>query len=182
MEIPRLGVKSELEPLAYATAAQQCGIQAMSMTHTTAHGNDESLTHWASPRMEPESSWVLVGFVNCWAMKGTPQWLLENCWYECGVSGIWKANGAELLADCRQFISKAMQLFQCWLESASAAVKYPFPFYLRLITNQTKITLRFADISCLSWWNQRCLIWALNMQILFIKNLNDYIPVKYFYS
>ena len=47
MEVPRLGVKSELQLPAY----------------TTAHGNAESLTHWARPGIEPTSSWVLVGFV-----------------------------------------------------------------------------------------------------------------------
>ena len=47
MEVPRLGVKSELQQLAY----------------TTAHGNTGSLTHRARPEIEPSSSWILVGFV-----------------------------------------------------------------------------------------------------------------------
>ena len=42
---------------------QQHGIQAMSATYTTAHGNTRSLTHWARPAIEPSSSWILVGFV-----------------------------------------------------------------------------------------------------------------------
>ena len=29
------------------------------------------LTHWARLGIEPASSWILVRFVNCWAMKGT---------------------------------------------------------------------------------------------------------------
>ena len=47
MEVPRLGVKSELKLLDYTTAAakQQCGIQAESATYTTAHGSTGSLTH-----------------------------------------------------------------------------------------------------------------------------------------
>ena len=32
--------------------------------HTTAHGNGGSLTHWASPGIEPTTSWFLVGFVS----------------------------------------------------------------------------------------------------------------------
>ena len=47
MEVPRLGVKSELQLLAY----------------TTAHSNARSLTHWARPGIKPASSWILVGFI-----------------------------------------------------------------------------------------------------------------------
>ena len=54
---------------------QQCRIWAVSVTYTTAHGNAESLTHWAKPGIEPLSSWILVGFLNCWATKGTPRYL-----------------------------------------------------------------------------------------------------------
>ena len=39
---------------------------------TVAHSNAGSLAHWVSPGIEPASSWILVGFVNCWATKGTP--------------------------------------------------------------------------------------------------------------
>ena len=44
----------------------------MSVTYTTGHGNTGSLTHWVRPGIEPESSWMLVGFVNHWATAGTP--------------------------------------------------------------------------------------------------------------
>ena len=44
------------------------------MTYTTAHGNAGSLTHWARPGVKPSSSWMLVGFINCWAIMGTPPW------------------------------------------------------------------------------------------------------------
>ena len=46
MEVPRLGVKLQLQLLAYA---MQLGIQATSVTHSTAHGNATSLTHCARP-------------------------------------------------------------------------------------------------------------------------------------
>ena len=47
-------------------------IWAPSATYTTAHGNARSLTHWARPGIKPTISWFLVGFVNHWAMMGTP--------------------------------------------------------------------------------------------------------------
>ena len=56
MEVPRLGVKLELQLLAY----------------TRAHSNAGSLTLWARPGMEPLSSWILVKFVNRWATARTP--------------------------------------------------------------------------------------------------------------
>ena len=43
---------------------QQCGIQAISVTYTTAHGNAGSLTRWARSGIEPETSWFLVGFAS----------------------------------------------------------------------------------------------------------------------
>ena len=43
---------------------QQHGIQATSVTYTTAHGNAGSLTHWVRPGIEPVSSWRLVRFVS----------------------------------------------------------------------------------------------------------------------
>ena len=44
MGVPRRGVKSELQLLAYATATAT-GIRAAPATYTTAHGNARSLTH-----------------------------------------------------------------------------------------------------------------------------------------
>ena len=45
MEAPRLGVKSELSPLAYTTATAVLDLSCVSATYTTAHGNTMSLTH-----------------------------------------------------------------------------------------------------------------------------------------
>ena len=46
MELPRLGVESELQLLAYTAAtAMQDPSRAGSSTYTTAHGNAGSLTH-----------------------------------------------------------------------------------------------------------------------------------------
>ena len=48
-------------------------IWAAFATYIRAHSNTRPLTHWERPGIEPASSWVLVGFVNHWAMAGTPR-------------------------------------------------------------------------------------------------------------
>ena len=56
MDVPRLGVKSELQLPAY----------------TTAHSSTRTLNQWCTG-FESTSSWILVRFVNCWATIGTPK-------------------------------------------------------------------------------------------------------------
>ena len=52
---------------------QRCGIWAESVTCAAAHSNTGSLTVWARSEIEPESSRIqVVGFVICWATRGTP--------------------------------------------------------------------------------------------------------------
>ena len=63
MAFPSLGVKTELQLLAFATAKQR-GIQSASATYTTVHRNARSLTHKARPRTEPEPSWILLRFIS----------------------------------------------------------------------------------------------------------------------
>ena len=62
MEVPRLGSNWSCgcQP---TPEPQQLRIWDASATHTTAHGNAGPLTNWARPRIEPMSSWILVGFV-----------------------------------------------------------------------------------------------------------------------
>ena len=86
MEVLRLGVESELQLSAYITA----------------HGNAGSLSHWARSGSKPESSWILVGFVNHWATTATPvvcfwvinlRLLTSNINHKAGVltcQNIWK--------------------------------------------------------------------------------------------
>jgi len=57
MEVPRLGVESELWSPAYARATATWDPRAVSATYTTANGNIGSLTHWARPGIEPATSW-----------------------------------------------------------------------------------------------------------------------------
>ena len=45
---------------------------SISAAYTTANSNAGSLTHGTRPGIEPASLWILVGFVNHWAMTGTP--------------------------------------------------------------------------------------------------------------
>ena len=48
------------------------GSQAPSTTYTTMHGNAGSPTYWARPRIEPASSWLLVGFVSTALQQALP--------------------------------------------------------------------------------------------------------------
>ena len=56
MEVPSLGVQSDLQLWAYATATWD--LSHVCMTYTTAHGNAGSLTHGVRPGMEFASSGV----------------------------------------------------------------------------------------------------------------------------
>ena len=71
-EVPGLGVESELQLPFYTIASATpdlshifdhtyCGDH--STVYVVHHGNARSLTHWARPKIEPTSSWILVKFV-----------------------------------------------------------------------------------------------------------------------
>ena len=70
MEVPRLGVESELQLRAY----------------TMAHGNARYLTHWSRLGMEPTSSWILAGFIAAKPRQELPKTLdfypklYFSCW------------------------------------------------------------------------------------------------------
>ena len=63
MEVPRLGVESKLQLLAYTTVTATWDPNHVCNLHHTAHGNVGSLNH-SRPGIEPMSSWILVRFVN----------------------------------------------------------------------------------------------------------------------
>ena len=67
MEIPRLGIESGLQLLAYAIATR---IQAASVTYASAWSNPGFLTHWARLGIEPESSWTLCQVLNLLSHNG----------------------------------------------------------------------------------------------------------------
>ena len=70
--VPRLGVKSDLQPLAHTTTTEMPDPN-QSATQTTAHQNTGSLTRLARPGIEPASSWILVRFVST-----EPRWELQE--------------------------------------------------------------------------------------------------------
>ena len=75
MEVPRLGVQSELQLPAYTTATATRGPSCIFDLHHSFRQHQIR-----NPRSEARdrtaSSWILVGLVNHWAMKGTPSWYL----------------------------------------------------------------------------------------------------------
>ena len=71
MEVPRLGAELALQPLAYtmATAMQDPG-SVCDLHHSS--GQQWIINSLRKAGIEAASSWILVGFVNCPTMKGTP--------------------------------------------------------------------------------------------------------------
>ena len=62
MEVPRLGVKSGLQLLAYTTArAMQDPSHVCHLHHSSQQC--QILNHWVRPGIKPTSSWILVRFV-----------------------------------------------------------------------------------------------------------------------
>ena len=97
----------------------------MSVTYTTVHGNAGSLTHWAGPRIEPASSWILSQFCYCWATMGTPtSSILKSQIIPVGVK-------VETSLSCKQrslewTINSQYMWCSCCLTSAQEAfVKHP---------------------------------------------------------
>ena len=79
MEVPRLGVQSELQ-------LQHHRIQANSMTYTIAHGDAGSLTHLARPGIKSASSLILFGFIPL-SHNGNSREKFFMCKYTC-IRGI----------------------------------------------------------------------------------------------
>ena len=71
MEVPRLGVESELQLTAYTTATAMPDLSCIWKLHHRSWQLD-SLTHWVRPWFEPISSWILVRFLTRWATMETP--------------------------------------------------------------------------------------------------------------
>ena len=65
-------------PAAYGGSQDRGPIGAVATSLHHSHSNTGSLTHWVRPGIKPPSSWMLVGFVNCWATMGTP--IKPNSW------------------------------------------------------------------------------------------------------
>ena len=81
MEVPRLGVKVELQLPACSThsnARSELHLQATPQLTAT----PGSLTHWARPGIEPASSWILVSFVSAAPQGELPDHILYAVIYE----------------------------------------------------------------------------------------------------
>ena len=96
---------------------QQPGIQAASVTYTTTHGNARSLTHSLRPGIQPESSWMQVGFVNHWAEMGTPNWWCF--WWHRHERCSFPSSILEPLKCSRGRLSKHHRCTPCYLSSNS---------------------------------------------------------------
>ena len=79
MEVPRLGVKSELQLLAHATAT---AMPDLSNVYNLHHSLWQCwiLKPMIEARNWTASSWILVIFLTCWATTGTPAIILFFCW------------------------------------------------------------------------------------------------------
>ena len=71
MEIPRLGIQSELQLPAYTTVTATWDLSCVCSLHCSLWQH-RILNPVSEPGMEPSSSWILVRFVTHWATKGTP--------------------------------------------------------------------------------------------------------------
>ena len=59
--------------MAYGSSQARVGLELQLLAYTTAHGNAWSLTHWLGPKIEPASSWMLVGFITTEPWQGLPR-------------------------------------------------------------------------------------------------------------
>ena len=140
MEVPRLGVQSELQLMAYATATATPDPSHI-CTYTTAHSNAGFLTHWTRPAIKPESSQMLDGFVNLWDTTGTPCFLLifviffnimififfHYSWFTVFCQFSTVQHGDPVTHTCIHFFSHVIMLHLKWLDIV------PYLFYFIFI-------------------------------------------------
>ena len=74
MEVPRLGVKLELQLPVYTTATATQDPSHVCSWHHTAHGNARSWTHWMRPGIKSTTSQFLVGFHSTVPWQKLQQW------------------------------------------------------------------------------------------------------------
>ena len=97
MEVPRLGVESELQLPTYTTATAMPD-RALTVNYMAALGNAGSLTHWARPGIKPATSWILVGFIRHWAMKEMPEsCVLKDPQLDSGGGKLWNITSLVLI-------------------------------------------------------------------------------------
>ena len=74
MEVPRLGAKSEPWPQACAIATASPDLSHI-CNLCCSLGQCQILNPLSEAGIKPASSWILVGFLTCWATTGTPRFL-----------------------------------------------------------------------------------------------------------
>ena len=72
MEVPRLGIQSELQLPAYSRAAVMPDLSCI-CNPNQAHNNAGSLTHWARSGINPATSWFLVRLVSAVPRRELPE-------------------------------------------------------------------------------------------------------------
>ena len=97
MDVPRPGVESELQLPAYTTAKATSDPTAF-VTYMAAWGNTWSLTHWARPGIEPESSQRQCHVLNPLSHNGNSREYLENIFLPYSFSPAWWIFGPPLPA------------------------------------------------------------------------------------
>ena len=70
MEVPRLGVEWEPQLLAYITGTTMPDLSCVCILHRSSW--QQVLNQLMEGGIESESSWLLIGFVTCWATMETP--------------------------------------------------------------------------------------------------------------
>ena len=122
-------------------------MRAASATHTTAHGNAGSLTHWVRPGIEPATSWFLVRFVS-----SAPQWEPQHWYYKKsfkyweGSCQPWDINVLKILIFALKFLSLVTNTVNCfpWSDKLTS-------FVFKKISNTQvwKTSLSFFQIKML---------------------------------
>ena len=88
-EVPRLGVKSELQlpDYAIATATLDWGSMCHLYHSLWQCQNAGTLIHWERPGIILVSSWILVAFLTHWATRGTPRKAFLKTRWGKGIAG-----------------------------------------------------------------------------------------------
>ena len=104
---------------AYGSSQARGRIGATGAGLCHSHSNWRSLTHWVRLGIKPESSWILVRFLTCWATTGTP--LLSVS--ELGIRRTIQPS------ECEDFSSVSLCVASDCLISLLSTPQYIHPFH-----------------------------------------------------
>ena len=148
MEVPGLRVESELQPLAYTTTTTTATAR-LNLSHicNLRHSLCQlSILHPLSrPEIKSASSWILVGFLTCWATIGTPKiTLLKVC------NSVVFSVFTKLCNDYQYLIPEYSHPFS--LPPKESLCPLTDPFYFPLSSPKNKyFTFYFCDIAYYMW-------------------------------